>query len=98
MVQAEEEENDATDDDSVFREDDREDIKDISIDCFGKSEMLEATAQYDFTARSSREASFTAGSSILLYAQVNSDWWRGCVDGREGLVPDKYILIKIRLV
>jgi len=96
MVQAEEEENDATDDDSVFREDDREDIKDISIDCFGKSEMLEATAQYDFTARSSREVSFTAGSSILLYAQVSSDWWRGCVDGREGLVPDKYILIKIR--
>ena len=63
-----------------------------------ESEMLEATAQYDFTARSSREVSFTAGSSILLYAQVSSDWWRGCVDGREGLVPDKYILIKIRLV
>jgi len=58
--------------------------------------MLEAVAQYDFTARSSREVSFTKGSTILLYCQASSDWWRGCVDGREGLVPDKYILIKIR--
>ena len=60
--------------------------------------MLEAVAQYDFTARSSREVSFTKGATILLYCQASSDWWRGCVDGREGLVPDKYILIKIRLV
>ena len=63
-----------------------------------ESEMLEAVAQYDFTARSSREVSFTKGATILLYCQASSDWWRGCVDGREGLVPDKYILIKIRLV
>jgi len=96
MVQEDEDEQEATDDDSVFREEEREDIKDISIDCFGKSEMLEATAQYDFTARSSREVSFTKGDTILLYCQASSDWWRGCVNGREGLVPDKYILIKIR--
>jgi hypothetical protein len=29
-------------------------------------------------------------------AQVSGDWWRGSVGGREGLIPDKYILLKIR--
>ena len=79
-----------------------------------ESEILEAQAQYDFTARSSREVSFRTGDSITLFSQVwygyarplywwlvlfwqvSSDWWRGCVAGREGLIPDKYILLKIR--
>jgi len=61
-----------------------------------ESEVLEAQAQYDFTARSSREVSFKKGDTILLYGQVSGDWWRGSVNGREGLVPDKYILLKIR--
>ena len=61
-----------------------------------ESEVLEAIAQYDFTARSSREVSFMKGDIIVLYSQASSDWWRGCVGGREGLIPDKYILIKIR--
>ena len=37
---------------------------------FAESEVLEAHAQYDFTARSSREVSFRKGDTILLYAQV----------------------------
>ena len=36
------------------------------------------------------------GDLITLFSQASSDWWRGCVGGREGLIPDKYILIKIR--
>lgn len=35
-----------------------------------ESEVLEAAAQYDFQARSSREVSFRKGDTILLYAQV----------------------------
>ena len=35
-----------------------------------ESEVLEAQAQYDFSARSSREVSFKKGDTILLYAQV----------------------------
>lgn len=65
---------------------------------FLESEVLEAIAQYDFTARSSREVSFMKGELITLFSQASSDWWRGCVGGREGLIPDKYILIKIRWV
>ncbi|XP_050441195.1 SLIT-ROBO Rho GTPase-activating protein 1-like isoform X2 [Adelges cooleyi] len=59
-------------------------------------ESLEATAQYDFVARSDREVSFLKGASIALHNQVSGDWWRGCVNGREGLIPDKYILLKMR--
>ena len=41
-------------------------------------------------------------SMLFLYkvftknVQVSSDWWRGNVGGKEGLIPDKYILLKIR--
>ena len=51
---------------------------------------------YDFKARSSREVNFLKGDSIILYKQVSNDWWRGAVNGREGLIPDKYIMLKIR--
>jgi hypothetical protein len=61
-----------------------------------ESEVLEAHALYDFKARSSREVNFHKGDTILLYKQVSNDWWRGAVEGREGLIPDKYIMLKIR--
>ncbi len=32
----------------------------------------------------------------MLYKQVSNDWWRGAVDEKEGLIPDKYITIKMR--
>ncbi|XP_014277540.1 SLIT-ROBO Rho GTPase-activating protein 1 isoform X1 [Halyomorpha halys] len=61
-----------------------------------EGEFVEATAQYDFAARNERELSLTKGDSVTLYSQVSCDWWRGAVSGKEGLVPDKYISIKIR--
>ncbi|XP_057338996.1 SLIT-ROBO Rho GTPase-activating protein 1-like isoform X4 [Microplitis mediator] len=61
-----------------------------------ESENLEATAQFDFIARSERELSFKKGDTLTLYMQVSYDWWRGSVGGREGLIPDKYIMLKIK--
>ena len=48
--------------------------------------MLEAHAQYDFTARSSREVSFKKGDTILLYAQVKQGVakWGGGYKLQEG--------------
>lgn len=63
-----------------------------------ESENLEATAQFDFNARSERELSFKKGDTLTLYTQVSNDWWRGALAGREGLIPDKYIMLKIKLV
>ncbi|CAK9813383.1 SLIT-ROBO Rho GTPase-activating protein 1, partial [Anthophora plagiata] len=61
-----------------------------------ESENLEATAQFDFNARSERELSFKKGDTLTLYTQVSNDWWRGALAGKEGLIPDKYIMIKIK--
>ncbi|XP_017781672.1 PREDICTED: SLIT-ROBO Rho GTPase-activating protein 1-like isoform X2 [Nicrophorus vespilloides] len=60
------------------------------------SECMEATAQFDFIARSDRELSLKKGDTVTLYAQVSNDWWRGAVNGNEGLIPDKYILLKMK--
>jgi len=61
-----------------------------------ESECLEATAQFDFVARSERELSFKKGDTVILFSQVSNDWWRGSVSGQEGLIPDKYIMLKIK--
>ncbi|XP_022654292.1 SLIT-ROBO Rho GTPase-activating protein 1-like isoform X4 [Varroa destructor] len=68
----------------------------ISIHLFGKEEVLEAVAQYDFAARHERELSFCRGDVLHLYIQLSADWWKGSFRGREGLIPDKYIMLNIR--
>merc|ERR1719219_1190610 len=85
------------DDDSVFKEDnDRDDLRDFSLDLFGKSETLEAQALYDFNARSAREVNFHKGDTIILFKQVSNDWWKGSVRGQEGLIPDKCVMLKMK--
>jgi len=61
-----------------------------------EAEFLEAIAQFDFAARSGREVGFRKGDTITLYSQVSGDWWKGSVNGVDGLIPDKYIMLKIR--
>ncbi|XP_013788473.1 SLIT-ROBO Rho GTPase-activating protein 1-like [Limulus polyphemus] len=59
-------------------------------------EVLEAVAQCSFSGRTDRELSFKEGDTVQLFNQVSSKWWRGSLNGREGLVPDKYIFLKLR--
>lgn len=78
-------------DDSSLKE------REISLQIFGvESEFLEAVAQFDFVARSDRELSFKKGDVLRLFTQVSNDWWKGSFEGSSGLIPDKYILIKIK--
>merc|ERR1719266_461562 len=60
------------------------------------SQTLEAQALYDFTARSTREVSFHKGDTVSLTRQVSNDWWKGSVRGQEGLIPDKYIMLRMK--
>ncbi|CRK86971.1 CLUMA_CG000784, isoform A [Clunio marinus] len=60
------------------------------------SDTYEATALFDFEARSERELSFRKGDNIQLYNQISNDWWRACVNGKIGLVADKFISLKIK--
>ena len=57
---------------------------------------MEAVAQYDFTGRTGRELSFPKGATLVVFNQVSTDWWEGAFQGREGLIPDKYIQVKAR--
>lgn len=61
-----------------------------------ESDTMEATAQFDFNARSNRELSLRKGDLVTLRKQVSNDWWQGTVKGKDGLVPDKYISLKIK--
>ncbi|XP_055705552.1 SLIT-ROBO Rho GTPase-activating protein 1-like isoform X2 [Phlebotomus papatasi] len=61
-----------------------------------ESDTLEATVQFDFTARSNRELNLRKGETVILRKQVSNDWWQGTANGKEGLVPDKYISLKIK--
>ena len=63
---------------------------------YTESETLEAQALYDFTARSTREVSFHKGDTVSLTKQVSNDWWKGSVRGQEGLIPDKYIMLRMK--
>ncbi|KAJ8302227.1 hypothetical protein KUTeg_021214 [Tegillarca granosa] len=77
---------DATEDEdtsSIHSDDEEED-----------AEIFEAIALYDFEGRTERELSFKKGDSLLLYNQMSKDWWEGCSNGKEGLIPDKYISLK----
>lgn len=61
-----------------------------------ETEVIEAVAQYDFTGRTERELSFKKGDILVVFNQVSSDWWEGAFNGREGLIPDKYIQLRQR--
>lgn len=66
--------------------------------CEIESDTMEATAQFDFNARSDRELSLRKGDLVTLRKQVSNDWWHGTVKGKDGLIPDKYISLKIKYV
>ncbi|KAM4695673.1 rho GTPase-activating protein 4 [Rhinophrynus dorsalis] len=56
-------------------------------------DTVEATAKFDYTARSPQELSFKKGESLLLHSKASGDWWRGELAGVRGLIPHKYISI-----
>lgn len=62
--------------------------------CVVDAEVFEAVAGYDFEGRSDRELSFKKGDTLLIYSKYSDEWWEGACQGREGLIPDKYVHIK----
>jgi SLIT-ROBO Rho GTPase activating protein len=62
-----------------------------------ETEVMEASAQYDFQGRTDRELSFKKGDTLVVFNRVSTDWWEGAHQGKEGLIPDKYIVLKNRL-
>ncbi|XP_056000092.1 SLIT-ROBO Rho GTPase-activating protein 1-like isoform X8 [Ostrea edulis] len=58
------------------------------------AQIFEAVALYDFEGRTERELSFKKHDTLLVYHRVSSDWWEGLYQGKEGLIPDRYINLK----
>lgn len=51
-----------------------------------------ATAQYDYQSAEPGDLPFREGERITLLAKESADWWRGEVNGREGLFPANYVV------
>ncbi|XP_018408825.1 PREDICTED: rho GTPase-activating protein 4 isoform X3 [Nanorana parkeri] len=56
-------------------------------------DTVEATAKFEYSARTPQELSFKKGDILLLHSKASGDWWRGELSGMRGLVPHKYISI-----
>ncbi|KAJ8281127.1 hypothetical protein GJAV_G00063840 [Gymnothorax javanicus] len=48
-------------------------------------------AQYDFIAEADEELSFQQGAVILITEHVDAVWYRGRLDGKEGLFPVAFV-------
>ncbi|XP_038604206.1 rho GTPase-activating protein 4 isoform X2 [Tachyglossus aculeatus] len=58
-----------------------------------ESEVVEATARFDYVGRTAQELSFQRGDVLQLHIKASGDWWRGERAGVRGLIPHKYITL-----
>ncbi|XP_022236305.1 SLIT-ROBO Rho GTPase-activating protein 2-like [Limulus polyphemus] len=61
-------------------------------------EVFEGVAQTSFCGQTEHELSFNKGDTLQLYSQVCNKWWRGSLNGREGLIPDKCIFLRLNIM
>ncbi|XP_005996408.1 SH3 domain-containing protein 19 isoform X2 [Latimeria chalumnae] len=48
-------------------------------------------ALYDFTAETAEDLSFQQGDRILITEQLDSEWCKGKINGREGIFPSAFV-------
>ena len=65
----------------------------VGQELLAESEGRVAMAQFDFEGRTRRELTFKKGDIITLFHRKSVDWWEGSLNGKTGLVPDKYLKI-----
>ncbi|GFO01440.1 growth factor receptor-bound protein 2 [Plakobranchus ocellatus] len=61
-------------------------LKDMVLDSATK-----LRAKFDFTSRGEEEMSISRGDIITLIEKVDSNWWKGKLNGNEGLFPALYV-------
>lgn len=54
------------------------------------------TALYPFAPQNSDELGFEAGQTLVLLARegFGEGWWKGALDGREGVFPANYVRVE----
>ncbi len=55
------------------------------------SGSLQVTALYDFAGDNEGELGFKAGDSIALIDWADSEWWKGELNGQQGVFPASYV-------
>jgi len=50
-----------------------------------------AKALYDYPATDVDDLALTTGDIITILEYVSDDWWKGIIDGREGIFPANYV-------
>uniref|UniRef100_A0A670ZMY6 SH3 domain containing 19 n=1 Tax=Pseudonaja textilis TaxID=8673 RepID=A0A670ZMY6_PSETE len=66
----------------------------LSFLCFSKLEGQAGQwcdALHDFTAETQEDLSFKKGDCILILEQVDSEWYRGRLNGKEGIFPAVFV-------
>lgn len=53
-----------------------------------------ARSKWAFSGEDESELCFDSGVLIRVLEKPHSDWWRGGIDGKEGLFPSAYVKIE----
>lgn len=53
--------------------------------------MCQVIGMYDYVAQNDDELAFQKGQVINVLNKDDCDWWKGELNGREGLFPSNYV-------
>ncbi|XP_028279892.1 intersectin-1-like isoform X5 [Parambassis ranga] len=68
-----------------------------NVDCvpilsvFGPEALCQVIGMYDYVAQNDDELAFQKGQVITVLNKDDCDWWKGELNGREGLFPSNYV-------
>lgn len=57
----------------------------------GPEAVCQVIGMYDYVAQNDDELAFQKGQVITVLNKDDCDWWKGELNGREGLFPSNYV-------
>lgn len=57
----------------------------------GPEAVCQVIGMYDYVAQNDDELAFLKGQVITVLNKDDCDWWKGELNGREGLFPSNYV-------
>lgn len=66
----------------------------VSVDIVsvsGPEAVCQVIGMYDYVAQNDDELAFLKGQVITVLSKDDCDWWKGELNGREGLFPSNYV-------
>lgn len=57
----------------------------------GPAAVCQVIGMYDYVAQNDDELAFQKGQVITVLNKDDCDWWKGELNGREGLFPSNYV-------